>query len=240
MPEHLEFQGFSKETVKFFNDLRKNNSIKWFEVHRKEYEAFVMNPAKAFVVAMGEKLRTLSKDIIAIPKVNKSLFRINRDTRFSPNKFPYKTNLGIFFWEGSPSRMESPGFYFHLEPPIILLGAGFYMFPKYLFDTYRNSVVHPKYGKELAGIMAKISRDTKYQIGGKHYKRVPSGYDPSHPNAELLLHNGLHVGFETQIPEEFYSEKILTYCFKKFQPIYPLHRWLMALVKRYRGRPLNL
>ncbi len=236
MAEHLEFQGFSKETVKFFQELKRNNNTKWFEAHRKDYEAFVMNPAKAFVVAMGEKLRTLSPNIIAIPKINKSLFRINRDTRFSPDKSPYKTNLGIFFWEGSPSRMECPGFYFHLEPPIIRLGVGLYMIPKYLFDSYRNSVVHPKYGRELGEIVSKIAKAKIYELGGKHYKRVPSGYDPSHPNAGLLLHNGLHVGYEASIPEEFNSEKFVTYGYKKFQPVYPLHRWLVALMKRYRGR----
>jgi len=236
MPEHLEFQGFSKETVKFFRELKRNNNTKWFEAHRKDYEAFVMNPAKVFVVAMGGRLRTLSPDIIAIPKVNKSLFRINRDTRFSPDKSPYKTNLGIFFWEGSPSRMECPGFYFHLEPPIILLGVGIYMIPKYLFDTYRNSVVHPKYGKELGEIVARVSKMKGYKFGGKHYKRVPSGYDPNHPNAELLLHNGLHVAYEASIPEELYSVKFVTYCFEKFRSIYPLHRWLVALKKRYKSR----
>jgi uncharacterized protein (TIGR02453 family) len=236
MPEHLEFQGFSKETVKFFRELKRNNNAKWFDAHRKDYEAFVMNPAKAFVVAMGERLRTLSPNIIAIPKVNKSLFRINRDTRFSPDKSPYKSNLGIFFWEGSPSRMECPGFYFHLEPPIILLGVGIYMIPKYLFDAYRNSVVHSKYGKELGEIVARISKMKDYKFGGKHYKRVPAGYDPSHPNAELLLHNGLHVGYEASLPEELYSKKFVNYCFEKFRPIYPLHCWLVALMKRYRSR----
>jgi uncharacterized protein (TIGR02453 family) len=236
MQGHFGFQGFSKETVRFFWELKRNNNTKWFEAHRKDYEAFVMNPAKAFVVAMGEKLRTLSPDIIAIPKINKSLFRINRDTRFSPDKSPYKTNLGVFFWEGSSSRMECPGFYFHLEPPIIRLGVGLYMIPKYLFDSYRNSVVHSRYGRELGEIVSKISKTKNYELGGRHYKRVPSGYDPSHPNADLLLHNGLHVGYEASIPEEFYSEKFVTYCYKKFQPVYPLHRWLVALMRRYRSR----
>lgn len=236
MPERFEFQGFFKETVKFFNDLKENNSTKWFGSHRKEYEAFVMNPAKAFVRTMGEKLQTLSPDIMAIPKVNKSLFRINRDTRFSPDKSPYKTNLGIFFWEGSPFRMECPGFYFHLEPPNILLAGGIYMIPKYLFDAYRNSVVHSKYGKELGEIIGQVSKKKGYKLGGRQYKRIPSGYDPSHPNAQLLLHTGLHVGYEALIPEELYSKKLVTYCFEKFQSIYPLHRWLVALTKRYKSR----
>jgi uncharacterized protein (TIGR02453 family) len=193
-----------------------------------------MQPSKAFVLAMGDKLRAHVPDIVAVPKINKSLFRINRDTRFSPDKSPYKTNMGIFFWEGDRSRMECPGFYFHLEPNMLLLGVGLYMFPKYLFDTYRKSVVHAKYGKDLAEIVAKIQKKKGYQIGGKHYKRVPAGFDPSHPNADLLLHNGIHVGTESSIPEEFYSKKLVNYCWQKFQPLVPLHAWLVAMTRRYR------
>ncbi len=234
MTQQLDFQGFSKATVKFFSDLKKNNTKKWFEAHKQDYETYVMQPARAFVVAMGNKLRIHVPDIVAVPKINKSLFRINRDTRFSPDKSPYKTNIGIFFWEGNRPRMECSGFYFHFEPPIILLGVGLYMFPKYLFDTYRNSVVHAKYGKELAEIVAKIGKKEGFQIGGKHYKRVPGGYDPAHPNAELLLHNGLHAGIESPIPEEFYSKKLVGYCWKRFQPMLPLHSWLVAMKRRYR------
>jgi uncharacterized protein (TIGR02453 family) len=234
MAGQSKFNGFFKETVTFFENLKKNNTKKWFEAHKQDYETFVMKPARAFVMAMGKKLRTHVPDIVAVPKVNKSLFRINRDTRFSPDKSPYKTNIGIFFWEGNRPRMECSGFYFHLEPPILMLGGGLYMFPKYLFDTYRNSVVHAKHGKELAQIVAKIEKKKVFEIGGKHYKRIPSGFDPAHPSAGLLLHNGLYVGVESPIPEEFYSGKLVDYCWIRFQPLLPLHSWLVAMTRRYR------
>jgi uncharacterized protein (TIGR02453 family) len=234
MAGQSKFNGFFKETVTFFENLKKNNTKKWFEAHKQDYETFVMKPARTFVMAMGKKLRTHVPDIVAVPKVNKSLFRINRDTRFSPDKSPYKTNIGIFFWEGNRPRMECSGFYFHLEPPILMLGGGLYMFPKYLFDTYRNSVVHAKHGKELAQIVAKIEKKKVFEIGGKHYKRIPSGFDPAHPSAGLLLHNGLYVGVESPIPEEFYSGKLVDYCWIRFQPLLPLHSWLVAMTRRYR------
>jgi uncharacterized protein (TIGR02453 family) len=230
----MRFDGFSEETIKFFKGLKKNNEKKWFQTHKQDYETFVMNPARAFVIAMGDRLRKHVPDIVAVPKINKSLFRINRDTRFSPDKSPYKTNLGIFFWEGSRPRMECPGFYFHLEPPVLMLGVGLYMFPKYLIDTYRNSVVHPKYGKTLAEIVGRIEKKKGFQIGGEHYKKIPAGYDPAHPNAGLLLHNGLYVGAESPIPEEFFSKKLEDYCWKRYQTLLPFHSWLVAMTRRYR------
>ncbi len=120
------FEGFSPKTIAFFNTLKKNNSKEWFNAHKQDFTNHVMEPAKTFVTEMGKALKTLSPDIIAIPLVNKSIFRIYRDVRFSPDKSPYKTHLGIFFWEGGRPKMECSGYYFHLEPPNVYLGAGLY------------------------------------------------------------------------------------------------------------------
>jgi uncharacterized protein (TIGR02453 family) len=232
MSEVAEFLGFSKETVKFFQGLKRNNNKDWFEARREVYQDHVLEPAKAFVMAMGPKLKEISPNIVAAPKVNKSIFRLNRDTRFSPDKSPFKPNLGLYFWEGPRSRMESPGFYVHLEPPTFLLGAGYYVFPDWIRERFRRAVLHPKHGRELASILKKITRTSDFEIGGKHYKRVPSGYDSSHPNAPLLLHNGLHAGWETTVPKEFFTPGLVDYCFEKFRPLADLHRWLAALSER--------
>jgi uncharacterized protein (TIGR02453 family) len=226
------FSGFTKETVSFFRKLKKNNTRDWFEANRGIYENHVLAPAKAFVVAMGPELKKISPNIVAAPKVNKSIFRLNRDTRFSKDKSPYKPNLGLYFWEGPLSRMESPGFYVHLEPPKFLLAGGYYVFPQWLIAPYRKAVVHPKYGKELAAILKGIYELGGFEVGGRHYKRIPAGYDASHPNAGLLLHNGIHAGLETDIPEEFFSANLVEYCIEKFRPLAPLHRWCTALLNR--------
>jgi len=232
MNEEKAFQGFSKATIAFFKGLKKNNSREWFESHREVYDQEVMEPAKAFVVAMGARLREISPRIMAIPKINKSIFRLNRDTRFSSDKSPYKPNLGIYLWEGTRSRMECPGFYFHIEPPILILGAGFYIFPDWLIERYRHAVVHPQLGKELGRIVGDIKRRRQFELAGKHYKRLPPGFDASHPNAELLLYNGLHAGFETAIPDEFFRPALVDYCVEKYRPFAPLHHWLVALMQR--------
>jgi uncharacterized protein (TIGR02453 family) len=222
-----EFNGFSKDTVEFFKGLKENNSREWFEAHRQIYESQVMEPAKTFVTAMGARLKELVPRLNAIPKINKSIFRLNRDTRFSTDPTPYKTNLGIYFWEGGGSRMEGAGFYFHLEPPRLMLGGGAYMFTDKHLLRYRRAVVESKLGRELSKIIAAISGLEGWEIGGKHYKRVPAGFDPAHPNAALLLHNGLYGGMETRIPKEFFSGRLIDYCFERYASLVPLHRWLV-------------
>jgi len=221
------FSGFSKDTVRFFIELRRNNNRDWFEAHRAVYETAVMGPAKAFVTDMGARLRSIGPRILAVPKVNKSIFRLNRDARFSLDPSPYKTNLGLYFWEGGQSRMEASGFYFHLEPPNLLLGVGIYIVPSQLLARYRRAVADPKKGKELGRIVALISKLKGITLGGEHYKRVPAGFDPCHPNAELLKHTGLYASYETRIPPELFSSRLLAYCCQRYKAAAPLHRWLV-------------
>ncbi len=229
MAEQTVFSGFTKDTVRFYTSLRKNNNRAWFERNRAVYEEHVLGPARLFVTAMGERLRSVVPGIVAVPAVNKSIFRINRDTRFSLDPSPYKTNLGLYFWDGARSRMESAGFYVGLEPPDVMLGGGMYMIPDALLGRYRKAVVDPRRGAEIAKIVAALRTVPGCSVEGTHYKRVPAGYDPSHKNAELLKHKGLYASFETKVPEEFFTAAFVDYCFERFAPLKPLHRWLMKL-----------
>ena len=227
-----QFTGFNKHTLAFFKALKKNNDKVWFRQNKKDFDAHVITPAKAFVASMGEYLQELAPNIIAIPKTDRSIFRIYRDTRFGPDKSPYKTHLGIYFWEGFRPKMECPGFYFHLEPPHLMLGVGWYIFPKNTLERYRNALVHPESGEEFSRILQAISQYKNYTMGGKHYKRIPSGFDAAHTNAEYLLYSGLYAGTESNIPDEFFSQDLLDYCFQKFKPLTDLHRWLVTMDSR--------
>lgn len=229
MDETGGFQGFSKDTVRFFRGLKANNNRAWFESHRELYENAVLAPARAFIETLGARMRAVVPKLIAVPKVNKSLFRLARDTRFSLDPAPYKTNLGIYFWEGTRSRMECPGLYFQLEPPTIMLGGGYYYFADRALSRYRDAAADPKLGRELAAIAAQIRAWDGWELGGSHYKRIPQGVPAGHPNADLLKHNGLYAGWEGPIPEEFYSAKLIDFCFERYSRLLPLHRWLVKV-----------
>jgi uncharacterized protein (TIGR02453 family) len=230
MAANAVFPGFSKKTTAFLQELARNNDRDWFTAHRSEYETTVLAPARLFVTAMGERLRRLSPGIQFSAGANGSIFRIYRDTRFSPDKSPYKTHLGIYFWEGRGPRLECPGYYFHIEPPRLLLGGGLYGFSRPLLERYRRAVADPEYGGELAAIVKKIAARPGYTLGGEHYKRVPAGYDANPEAAALLRHAGLYAGVETPLPAELHSPALVDYCLKKFRPMEPLHRWLSGLV----------
>jgi len=226
------FSGFPKQTLTFFRNLAKNNNKLWFDSHREEYEKIVMAPARDFVLALGDKLKKISPAVHADPRTNHSIFRINRDTRFSSDKTPYKTHLALWFWEGARPRMECSGFYFHLEPTHLMLGAGIYLFPKDLLEAYRQAVVHPRQGPALTLALDKLMKHKGCFLGGSHYKKTPPGFDPAHPNAEYLLYNGLYAGVELQIPAQLHTPDLADFCFDHFKKMLPLHQWLLALTRQ--------
>ena len=226
------FKGFPKETLAFFRGLTKNNDKQWFEKHRGDFDDQVIEPARAFVSAMGERLQKIAPGVVADPRVDKSIFRIHRDTRFSKDKSPYKTHLAMFFWEGDRPKMECPGFYVHLDPRKLMIGGGLYMFQKDQLAEYRRSVDD----KKLAGQLEKALTGNVGQLcDATHmepYKRVPKGFDPDHPRAELLKFKGVTLGKDEPLPKALHSGRFLDYAYKRFEKMAGLHKWLVALNKR--------
>ena len=223
------FKGFSKDSIKFYEDLTNNNSKEWFADHKSDYEEFVMKPARSFVIDLGERLQAISPEIQAIPKTDKSIFRIYRDIRFTPDKRPFKTHLGILFWEGHRKKLECPGFYLQIDKDKIFIGSGLYMFPTDIRDIFRNAVADEKKGDELRKIIDKLQKQN-FQLGGRHYKKVPRGFDKDHKNAEFLLYNGFWAGKEFPIVEEFYAEDFIDWCFEHFLKMFDLHKWMLGII----------
>ena len=167
------FRGFPLESVAFLKDLSENNNKTWFAEHKGDFEKHLMEPARDFVYEMGNRIKEISPKVVADPKVDRSIFRMYRDTRFSKDKAPYKTHLGIFFWEGTRPKMDCPGYYFHLEPPNLMLAVGMHCFSKELLGRFRDRAVHPLHGPDLAKSAAEVTSVGNYEIGGQHYKKTP-------------------------------------------------------------------
>ena len=227
MPSFPDFPGFPKQCLIFYKDLTAHNHREWFNAHKQDYLDYVQAPAVEFVIALGERLKTLSKDITYDTRTNGagSMMRIYRDIRFSRDKTPYKTNLGIAF--GTRGRKTgSPGFYFHLEADGALMYDGLYEFPKEFLLVYREAVADDKRGRQLASALASIRRAGQYEIGGEQSKRVPSGYDAAHPRAELLRYKNLYARSPSIEPAVITSPRLIEVCFEHCRVMLPLQRWL--------------
>jgi uncharacterized protein (TIGR02453 family) len=226
------FTGFPRATLSFYRGLKRSNDKLWFERHRGAYEEQVLAPARAFVEALGRRLRRIAPRVHADPRVDRSIFRIHRDTRFSPDKRPFKTHLGLWFWEGDGPRMECSGYYVHVEPPRFMLGVGLYIFPRHLLQEYRASLIDARHGASFTRMLRQIERHGCYRFGGEHYRRVPRGYDPDHRHASYLRFNGLYAGIEGAIPPDFHTAAWVDHCERHFRAMHPVHRWLLPLTRR--------
>ena len=223
------FTGFPRDSVKFLRALGKNNTAAWFKAHREDYEAALLEPCKDFVGAMAPHLAKISPGINAVPKVGKSIMRINRDTRFSKDKTPYKDWLGLWFWEGDGPSRECPGFYFGLGTTGFVIGAGMHMFGPAHLAIYRAAAGNATTGKALAAAVRKVEKKG-YEVGGAHYKKVPRGFAPDHANADLLRHNGLTAGRNVGLPDDLFGPDAARYCSGVFKDVAPVHHWLAGIL----------
>ena len=224
------FQGFPAEGFGFLDELALNNNKQWFDSHRSQFDEYLLEPAKKYVVELGEKLRAqISPGIHAEPRINGSIMRMNRDIRLSKDKSPYKTWFGLWFWEGDHRSMECSGFYLGITPGEATLGAGRHGFEKESLDRYRAAVVDPRRGPELQQALEAVRKAGDYEIGGRSYKQVPPGFDKNHERADLLLYGGLHAGVTLADPPELHTPGFVDLSLRHYQAMAPLHRWLVKV-----------
>lgn len=176
---------FTKKTFTFLTTLAANNDRAWFEEHKQEYEDLVRTPALDFISDMGDELHAISKHFIAVPKkVGGSLLRVQRDTRFSRNKTPYKTNIGIQFRHELGKDIHAPGYYVHIEPGECFVAAGLWHPEADVLGKVRDALVEN-------GEAWKVARDDRafrkhFDLNGDSLVNAPRGYAKDHPLLEDL------------------------------------------------------
>jgi uncharacterized protein (TIGR02453 family) len=187
-----KFAGFSDEAIQFLLDLQAEQSRVWFKTHQDDYVRLCRQPLELLVYELQERLSDVYPQI---GNVEPHIFRIQRDTRFSKDKSPYKTNLAANMAIRPPSEAEdqhtTPGLYlsFGLDGEYVAIGA-WHMEPPVL-ARYRALVDDAQTGSALQEIVTKLQQGG-WRLGSMaELKRVPPPYAQDHPRAELLKRKGL-------------------------------------------------
>lgn len=208
------FAGFGPTTLGFLAELRDNNNRDWFQANKTRYDDCVLEPALDFIVAVGERLPTISEHLVAIPKRNGgSLMRVYRDTRFSSDKTPYKTNIGIQFRHEQAKDVHAPGLYFHLDNDECFLGVG-------MWHPDRDALVAIRAAIMDNGASWKRVRDAKafrdvFELGGASLKRPPRGFPGDHRYVADLKRKDF-IGIQRMAPARAASPKIADEVFAMF------------------------
>ena len=201
------FTGFGPATLGFLAELEDNNNRDWFQANKARYDDCVLEPALDFIVAVGERLPTISKHLIAIPKrTGGSLMRVYRDTRFSTDKTPYKTNIGIQFRHEQAKDVHAPGLYFHLDNDECFLGVG-------MWHPERDALAAIRAAIRDNGASWKRVRDARafrdvFELGGASLKRPPRGFPADHRHVDDLKRKDF-IGIQRMAPERAGSPGIV-------------------------------
>lgn len=158
---------------KFFDQLSKNNNKDWFDANRETYEEEVKKPFRKLVEDLTVKL---AKDLPEINQnVSKSIFRINRDIRFSLDKSPYKNHVAAVFSRTGTKDEDYPGFYMHFGAEEVAVGGGKYMVSKEQLAKIRQEIFYNN--KEFKKLLADKNFVEKYKtLQGDKSKVLPPDY----------------------------------------------------------------
>lgn len=180
MPRYV---GFEPQTVAFLNELAANNDRDWFRENKARYELLVLDVALRFIQSMQAPLAEIAPHFTAVPtRVGGSLMRVYRDTRFSKNKLPYKTNVGIQFRHELAKDVHAPGYYVHIDPESVFLGVGMWRPDSDSLRAIRKRIV----AKPKTWARARDDRAFRrhFRLGGESLTRAPRGFDPDHPEID--------------------------------------------------------
>jgi uncharacterized protein (TIGR02453 family) len=219
---------FTKRTLTFFRQLGRHNEKAWFEAHRDMYEDDARAPMRELIEELDVRFADFAPEIVGDRK--RSMFRINRDIRFSKDKSPYKTHAACWFYHRNATRAVgveadagSSGFYFHLEPGKSLLGAGLWMPPRPQLKKLRGAIAD-----DPANFEAMV-RSIPGRFDGLDdeavLKRMPRGFPDDHPAAKWLRYQSFTTG-RSLTDAEVTSDSLATLLAKEYRALLPLVRWL--------------
>jgi uncharacterized protein (TIGR02453 family) len=176
---------FTPQLFRFLRDLEANNDRAWFKANQAEYERAIREPALDFINDMATPLAKISPHFVADSRtVGGSLFRIQRDTRFSKDKTPYKTNTGMQFRHERGKDAHAPGFYIHIEPKESFIGVGLWRPESKLANAIREAIAADPDGWSEVAHGAAFTN--VFSHGGDSLVRPPRGFDAEHPLIEDL------------------------------------------------------
>jgi uncharacterized protein (TIGR02453 family) len=205
----VTFRGWPPEAIEFYAKLEADNSREFWSAHKHVYDECVKAPFAALSDAVSREFGPLH------------LFRPHRDVRFSKDKSPYKTHAGAV--------TESQGgaaYYAHIGAEGLYAGSGYYIFAPDQLERFRAAVADARTGPRLAAALDALRRK-RYEVAAREsLKRVPRGFDPDHPRAELLKMKGVHVGKAFGAPRWLHGRGALDRIVTVWRDAAPVNRWL--------------
>jgi uncharacterized protein (TIGR02453 family) len=211
----------TQKALNFLQDLTDNNNRDWFQANKARYEADLKKPFEQFITKLIQEIHKTDKRVIIEPK--KAIFRINRDTRFSKDKSPYKTNVGALISAGNTK--EAPGLYVHLEPGMFMLGGGAYFLEKEELQKVRHFIMLNS--EKFNDIIKNPDFISKYgDLQGEQNKKLPLEFQEAAQEQPLLYHKQFYAMAELD-PQAALRADTVDFVMEYYHAIKPLNDFMI-------------
>jgi len=217
----------TKEILQFLGKLKENNTREWFAENKKEYD----NANKALLTMLGELIPVIQRidPTIGVLAPKDCVFRIYRDTRFSPDKTPYKTNMGAYFARGGRKSVFA-GYYMHLEPGSSMLAGGIWMPEPETLKKIRQEIYYNS--PEFKGLLESKSFKDNFGVLSEEgkLKNPPRDFPADFPDIDLLKHKN-YTMFHSLDDDTVCSESFLEKFTQIFTAMKPVNDFLNRAIK---------
>ena len=222
----MGFDGFPEAGLAFLRELAAHNDRDWFETHRTAWDDGIVPAMLAWCGELADRLRDVMPRAVFVPRVGGSVYRLNRDTRFSRDKSPYKTHVAALVWEGNGDKHDAPAVYLHVSPEEIIFAGGIWMFEEERLDRWRKLLHSEPAADRLESALAQAKKGGLKVETPEKLVRTPRGFNPEGARAELSKYKGLIVAKHLKPAAWLHAKEALTRSEAVFRAYAPLHAWM--------------
>ncbi len=227
---------FPAEGVRFLRALKRNNRREWFQPRKQVFETTVKAPMLELVGLVNKEMIRFAPDYVREPE--EAIYRIYRDTRFSPDKTPYKTHIAAIFPRRGLGKHGCAGLYFAIEPEGVEVAGGVYMPDRDQLRVIREHLAQ-NHEEFRAILRSRTLRQFMGEMQGDQLSRPPKGFCAEHPAADLVRRKQW-LYYLTLPPEIATTPALVSEIVKRFRVMMPFIEFLnRPLIANRHPRPAD-
>lgn len=218
--------GFSQASIDFLKENRMWNSRTWFAEHKEQYQSVLLDPFKELVGNLGPAMLAIDPQIVTEPRVDRTLSRIYRDTRFSRDKSLYRDNMWLVFMRDKKQYGGFPGFYFDMNPFGFSYGMGYYQTSPGTMDGLRESVL--RNGPLFQDAEDAYRSQTIFEMEGDSYKRTRYP-EAGERQREWLDRKGISFNCHSGDMQLLFSDRLVELLLEGYHTLVPIYEFLCKI-----------
>lgn len=220
---------FSEDTLTFLQEVRKQNSKDWFHENKDWYNEALMLPLKNFVMFLSETMYDIDKEFERMPRVNKTISRINQDTRFSKDKTLYKDRMWVTFKKSDKDKIDYPAYFFEISPYSFRYGMGFFSASTNSMKLVRDLML--KKEKEFGKIVKAIEEKGIFHVEGDMYKKNLLG-DKPFEYQNWYNRKNIYLAYNSENVSELYQDDFMDNLKEDFNSLAALYLFFVEAMAK--------